>query len=575
MNASLRRFFSRFSRFHTDSSPSTVWLFVIVILIAAAFRFWNLADLPHGFHSDEVMNGYVGRYILETGKDLYGNPWPLLYFDHFGDYPNVIPMYWSGLSVWLFGSSVWAVRFPIALAGVLTAAVAFALSRWLWKSPWIAFFSGLLVAIFPWHILLSRATAEIITGSLVFLSGFFLMWRSIETKKLPGIFLSFLVLLFTYLLYPSFRIIVPLALLPTVLFAHTKRLRIVLATCTVLAFCLTMVVSKTYWGQGRFEQTSFLAPNKHIQTRSIQYSSALGEGRVLEARTFYNRYVLTGKELLRQYASYFSPEFLLSKNGLPPRYVFPEQTLLFWTPFAVLAAAILLQFIFPWRKKEVQGLFREGRGKYFLWLGWLLLLAPIPAALTYNDVPNIHRAALESVLFPLLLAPAAYFVARTRFPFKKIVLSAFVVTLCVEVLLFWQVYARMYPTTSGYDRQDEQIQLATWLKENADRYERVYVPGNEVMPLFYLFVQNSYPSELAGQFSYGISVPRIGNVYFVESHCPSLEREVQEFARTNPGSVVAADRSECESSPDFALMQTIRHKDTTSAYDLLQMSGKE
>src|SRR5690606_21708654 len=119
---------------------------------------------------------------------------------------------------------------------------------------------------------------------------------------------------------------------------------------------------------GRFEQTSFLAPNKHIQTRSIQYSSALGEGKVPEARVFYNRYLLTGKELLRQYASYYSPEFLLSTAGSPPRYVFPEQTLLFWTPFVFFGSAIVLQFIFPWSKKDIRGLFHSGREKYLLWL---------------------------------------------------------------------------------------------------------------------------------------------------------------------------------------------------------------
>ena len=51
---------------------------ILIILIAAFLRFYKLGQLPFGFHNDEVMNAYVGRFILENGKDLYGNPWPIL-----------------------------------------------------------------------------------------------------------------------------------------------------------------------------------------------------------------------------------------------------------------------------------------------------------------------------------------------------------------------------------------------------------------------------------------------------------------------------------------------------------------
>lgn len=542
--------------------------FAGIVLLSAGLRLWSLGSLPFGFHSDEVMNGYVGRYILENGRDLYSNVWPLLYFDHFGDYPNVLPMYLSGFSTLLFGSSVWAVRLPIALFGVGTVVLVYALCRWLWKSPWIGLIAALLLAVFPWHVILSRATAEGITASFVFLLGFFLLFRSIEKEQIKGVFLAVGLLLLTYLLYPGFRVGVPLALLPAFLFTASRRIKGVLIGATVLCFLMTAFVSQTFWGKGRFEQTSFLAPNIHIEARTIQYSTALGEGKALEGRLFYNRYVLTGRELVRQYASYFSPDFLAADAGLPPRYVGPEHSLIFWTPLGVLVFVILLQFAQPWKQSEINGLFTSKRGKYFLWILWLLATAPIPAALTYNDVPNIHRAALMVVLLPLVFAPAWYLLTKVRLPLKLLIVTVSFALLFAEVVVFWQGYSRIYSSWTGFSRQDEQLQLANWLQENAVQYERVYVPGNEVMPLFYLFAQNRYPAELAGQFSSGITVPQIDNVYFVDTHCPSEIQEVRELVGTM--NVLLAERSECDSASEFAVVDYIEHLDTSKAYDLLE-----
>lgn len=70
---------------------------ISIIVLATAARLIFLDTLPKSPHADEVMNAYVGRYILQNGFDLYGNPWPLIYFDNFGDYPNIMPMYLSGI----------------------------------------------------------------------------------------------------------------------------------------------------------------------------------------------------------------------------------------------------------------------------------------------------------------------------------------------------------------------------------------------------------------------------------------------------------------------------------------------
>ena len=62
------------------------WPLLLIFAIALVLRLYRLGTLPITFHEDELLSGYLGRYILQNGFDLYGNKWPLLYFNKFGDY---------------------------------------------------------------------------------------------------------------------------------------------------------------------------------------------------------------------------------------------------------------------------------------------------------------------------------------------------------------------------------------------------------------------------------------------------------------------------------------------------------
>src|SRR5258708_7842592 len=142
----------------------TYLLLICIFLLAFFLRTYKLGSVPYGLHEDEVMNGYVGRFILQNGKDLYGNRWPLLYFNNFGDYPNVIPMYLSGLSTYVFGINAFAIRFPIALAGALSVFPVYLIGRQIFVKKKYSLHTAFFLAILPWHIILSRSPAENVTS---------------------------------------------------------------------------------------------------------------------------------------------------------------------------------------------------------------------------------------------------------------------------------------------------------------------------------------------------------------------------------------------------------------------------
>jgi len=105
----------------------------LIVIFGAGLRFYHLGTLPLSLHNDEVMNGYVGRFTLQNRVDLYGNRLPWRYFDNFGDYPNIIPMYLSGLATYILGVNALAIRFPVALAGTLSIVLIYLIAQELFQ----------------------------------------------------------------------------------------------------------------------------------------------------------------------------------------------------------------------------------------------------------------------------------------------------------------------------------------------------------------------------------------------------------------------------------------------------------
>lgn len=213
---------------------------ILIFFFALIIRLINLTTVPNGFHMDEVANTYVGRFILLNGKDLYGNKWPVLYFNKFGDYPPVIPMYLSGLASFIFGVNAFASRFPAAFIGALIIFPLYHLFSKLF-SRHIALIAGIVIAVLPWHVALSRSSAEGIIGLTVFVTGMDFLFTGIQTKKIVPFIFSGLCFASTYLLYPSFRIITPLVLVLIPLFCNYKHIR------KIAIFFLLIFIGLTFW----------------------------------------------------------------------------------------------------------------------------------------------------------------------------------------------------------------------------------------------------------------------------------------------------------------------------------------
>lgn len=543
-------------------SPS-FYLFLIFAL-ALFLRLFHLEQIPFGLHEDEMMNGYVGRFILLNGKDLYSNPWPLLYFDNFGDYPNVIPMYISGIFTFILGLSAFAVRFPIAVIGSVIVFPVFWISQLLFKSSRISLLAAALIAITPWHIILSRSTAENILATTVYFMGVFFLLKWLNDKR-PGVSMIILAILFfalTYVLYPGYRIVTPLTMFFSVFFGISKKQRLILSAITICFFLLTFSISKTHWGQGRFQQTSIFYFNHTVQGRLDGLAVGEGQMNVLTARIFHNKIVGYSREFLHQYVSYFSFPMLFSEGGLPGRYRLDDSGLLYYSYIIIIVVAFLSATFMPSNSKTKFVWSSETRT--FLFLLLLFLISPIPSSLTLDDVPNVHRTVSMSVFFVLLTTYA--FAQISTIGWKRIQFRTVLLVLVgIESVYFWHQWMIHAPSSQTAYRGDDRTALAKYVIENEDKFDQIYLP-QDAKPLYYLFYSNSFDASLSGQFQKNIRLSGYGKVHFTKNNCPSEEI----LSQMTPHSLLV-DRGECTTNgplEQIAIIKRVNATDSFRAYML-------
>jgi 4-amino-4-deoxy-L-arabinose transferase-like glycosyltransferase len=149
----------------------------LCFILASAFvlRVWDLTTVPPGLHGDEGVTGLEGIRFLEEG--------------HIGVYTGsalgqpTAPFYVSGLSIAIFGKSVFAIRIVSVLAGVLTVAATYLVSRRRYGNV-SALGAAAVLTVMVWHLNFSRIAFGVIWWPLVTLAAVALIDRAIVSGEI-------------------------------------------------------------------------------------------------------------------------------------------------------------------------------------------------------------------------------------------------------------------------------------------------------------------------------------------------------------------------------------------------------
>lgn len=520
---------------------------LIIFFIALFLRLYQLDDVPHGFYEEEVTNAYVGRFIIQNGKDLYGNAWPLLYFDKFGDYPPVLPLYLSGLSTYVFGFTEFAARFPIALIGALTVIPVYLFALLVFKIPLLGLIGALVIAISPWHVVLSRTTAEGVVGFFVFSLALYLMQRRLA--------LSIGLFILSYFLYPATRMLVPLALLPLPLLTKNKKQKAILVFVAGFFFVLTAVIATTPWGKGRFLQTS-LFHSTEVAERIKNSMTALnsGEKSVEIARIFNNKIVGYTREFLQQYASYFSPRYLFLEGGGQARYYNVSGQGLLPVTFSLFFILGLLPLAI------------RGKMPFVGYMVYLLLIAPLPSVLTADFVPHVHRSMF--MLLPLTFL-IVYGFAKIRMLIRHdwLLIGVLIVFLTIETIYFWHMYSVHSSSLQSVLRNDGDKEMTGYVITKRSSYDKIIIPAFERLPIYYLYFSHNVDPNLAGKFKNGLQIDQVDNITFATDWCPTKYFPAASLSKQT----LVINNGDCEDkdAKGFREIKRLTRSDSTRAYVFL------
>lgn len=453
-------------------------LLVIFLILGFILRFYKLTAIPPGFSWDEASVGYNAYSLFKTGKDEFGQSWPI-FMEAFGEYK-------TGLYSWLLvpvirylGLSIFTVRLPNVIFGTLTILASFYLALKIFKSPLETSFVAALVAVSPWAVHLSRFTLEWYFGFPLLLFGLGFLWE--ERKKKFFIFLAALFLSLSFYSYHAFRFLIPFLVIGF-LFLNKKRFfdqKKALFFSLILSLLILLPLFKAMVSQEWFSR-----PKSVLLFTDKVERDLLMEGMYRHVklnlpliRVFNNKVVFYGKEALDRYLSHYSPQFLFLGEDVTPRIGVKRVGKLYLISFPFLLIG-LNQLI---RKKTITNRFL---------LFWLII-APLPSSLTV-DAPHALRSLLLVPVLQIITVMGlvcSYSFIKTKRPSLKTPFIFFVTIFYLSGLAYflWQ-YWLFYPEDAAGYWQTGHQQMVEKVKQEKDKFETIVVTTAYGQPhIFFAF----------------------------------------------------------------------------------------
>jgi len=545
---------------------------VLVFLIGISIRLVDLSSVPIGFHVDEVTAGYEGRYILANGKDTYGHSYPL-YFNIIGDYRPTGIFYLAGLSEAIFGMNEFAVRFPSALFGALTILGIYLLALKIFENKTIALLSSLFFAISLWDITLSRATSESTIATFLIVLGCGYLIHSINKSKISLIFLAAFLFFISLFFYPTARFLVPLISLYFLLVSFLKNVskKMKLSVFLLFIFILISLFTIMYQehGFGRVSQVA-IWQTSGLHQLLVGLASGDGQNNILITRIYHNKIVFLARVFMEQYLSYFSPQYLFISGGLPLRYSTYLSGLFLITqvPFILIGFWWLIYKI----RKDI--------------LSWqslvlyLLIIAPIPAALTFQEVPNVQRSSFLIIPLTLICGFGFYkFLMNFINNKKRFVFAIFIVTIFIVFEFSYSIHQYFYHPITGsvFLRNDGEKELMSYIKDNKNSYNHIFIHRDAYI-LFYLFYNQDLKNNLLLPINNDPSITKIDNLDFVaykgiKDHCVAKYAIEHSLFKANER-IMFVDGGDCSwQYGNLKILKKIFRHDSTRAFTIYTLNN--
>ena len=424
------------------------YILCAILILAAAVRIIGLDKLPAGVLPDEAYAAYNAWGMMTEGVDSRGYHWPV-YFVAWGSGMSVLYSYLVIPLFRLFGYNILVYRLPQSLLGILSVYVFYQLVEKLWGIN-IGLLAAFVLAINPWHIMITRFGLDANMAPGMFLLGvFFLVYGLCVSRRylIPSALFMGLTLysyVLTWLMVPIFLLLCLICFRGRIFVKKTNfKEYIFLIGFVIILFLMALpliIFVAVNLGWIDEVRTSFISIPKLHGFRGAELSIFNIPKSIVDLAEFlFNQYNDTPYDSSRIVGAYY----------------------LFTFPFMVIGlfGQILSVCRMAWRKK--QG--REnaaGDGLKCIMLLWMLSAFVV---CIINEKINVTH--INMLHFPLVFY-GAYGVWIT----VKLLRMKSVLVLCLSAwIISFGIFLQDYITTpSGYfldERVDEALRRAQELSE--------------------------------------------------------------------------------------------------------------
>lgn len=352
------------------------FVLILILVLGIGARVWRFGEIPAGLNQDEASSAMDSYYVLHYGMDRNGISYPLQFIMWGGGQSSL--QEYILLPFITFGLTPITIRMPMLFSGILTLFLMYFAARRIAGERY-ALIAVFLLAISPWHIMMTRWSLNDNMLPAIFLAGFLFVLKSAEDNRWFVVGCALFAVCFyaygaAYILVPIFLMIS----IPVLIYtrrASRQTIILGLVVLFVLSIPIILFLAMNFFRLDAVHLGPFTIPRFPVAPRYQSLSALLGE---------HGERVIVGNLLILFELLLFQNDGLIW-NTIPAHGYFYGVTF----PLALMGLAMMLTW-----KRETAVMER------WLVLAWVVASLAIGAQIAVN----INR--INSIFIPLLLCIA-------------------------------------------------------------------------------------------------------------------------------------------------------------------------
>jgi hypothetical protein len=201
-----------------------------------------------------------------------------------------------------------------------------------------------------------------------------------------------------------------------------------------------------------------------------------------------------------------------------------------------------------------------------------ILLAAIPAGLTYEDIPNIQRASLMVPMLVIIIAYGCFEIWKSlgKTNLRIVIFSLSTMYLTLNIISFIHIYFQHLKTNEPWYRSASEADLLFTLNKLAPKYKQIRMTssGNNTF-IHFLFYNRIDPIEYQKMGSpQGHEGFEFGKFRYTGNPCPINGADI-EYATYEPD-ILYVNEFSCKIPKNAEVIDTIYNPDGTGVFKLIK-----